>query len=691
MSKRNLCTILLAATLILNLSIPTLAAELPAAESVAPLTREDAALQAANTAAQYGGATAVSYAVWEDGAITLSGHTGSYSKTENRAILDDDLYGIGSISKLYTTAAVMQLVEAGKLELDAPVVKYLPDFKMADPRYQDITVRMLLNHSSGLMGTSNHNMMLFADADRSSTTELLERLSVQRLKADPGAYSVYCNDGFTLAELLVERVTGTPFPTYLHNEILTPLKLDATFTPQDAFDPARLVKTYLSPAETRALPQDCLGMVGTGGMYASAADLASFGGALTNTSLLSSSSLSAMSAPEYQKGLWPEDDEDMIAFGLGWDSVKSYPFVLNDIQALTKAGDTTVYHGALVVIPEYHMAAAVLSSGGISLYNQMAAAQMLSSALSEREISVSQTLPPLPEAAPAAMPAEQMDYAGYYGSNLQQMKLDITADGTLTIHSLTVPSTPAQVFTYHEDGSFRDEAQTTMVKFVTESNGQTYLYQKAGAVLPVLGVMPVSNYLAQKMPENPIAPEIQAAWDQYSTMDTVLLNEKYTSQLWPILFTSTALSETPEMVPGYIGALRIIDAGHARGELQLPNNFGRDSQALTIYEKDGTTYMTANSLFYMDAGAVLDIYSQSDSYSTIQPDGYARWYQVGAAAGTSMSVTLPEESCFYVYNADGTVAASSLLYKDSSVVLPENGLIVFIGQPDARFHLSFTH
>lgn len=76
------------------------------------------------------------------------GTTGVYSKTENRALTDDDLYGIGSISKTYTAAAMMKLVEQGKVDLDEPVTAYLPDFTMADPRYTQITVRMLLNHSS---------------------------------------------------------------------------------------------------------------------------------------------------------------------------------------------------------------------------------------------------------------------------------------------------------------------------------------------------------------------------------------------------------------------------------------------------------------------------------------------------------------------------------------------------------------
>ena len=227
MWKKRLSALALTAVMAVSISAPALAVE---AEPSA--TREASAAMAAQFAAQYGGAVSVQYAVWQDGEIALSGHAGVYSKSENRVLLDTDLYGIGSVSKMYVTAAVMQLVDQGKLDLDAPVTKYLPEFKMADARYKDITVRMLLNHSSGLM-SATHDMLLFADDDRSATEDLLETLSTQRLVADPGAYSVYCNTGFTLAELVVEAVSGKTFPEYLQEAILTPNGLENTFTPQD--------------------------------------------------------------------------------------------------------------------------------------------------------------------------------------------------------------------------------------------------------------------------------------------------------------------------------------------------------------------------------------------------------------------------------------------------------------------------
>ena len=673
--------LLLALMLSLSLSVSAMAEE-----TVASL--EETAQSAAQGALTYGGADSVQYALWQDGKVVLTGSCGSYSRTENRALTDDILYGIGSVSKIYTTVAVMQLAEAGRVSLDAPVTRYLKDFKMADERYRQITVRMLLNHSSGLMGSHFENAMLFGDADPVAADSLLEQLSTQRLKADPGAYSVSCNDGFTLAELVVEAVTSMEFMDYVRTRILKPAGLENTFAPGDTFDTGRLAKTYRG-ADTRALPQDCLNLVGTGGIYATASDLAAFGGALIGTKLLRQSSLNAMAAPEYDRGIWPDTDApDALRYGLGWDAVEWLPFSQSGIQALVKGGDTLRYHAGLVVIPEYHMAAAVLSSGGASTYNEMTAAQMLAAALKARGVVLDESLPLLPEAAPAAMPAELTENAGYYGSTAAQYRVDVTDDGTLTMRVLTMPSVPAQAFTYCDDGTFRDTTGQAALRFVKEANGQLYLYQQAVGLLPGLGMMPTANYAAVKLPENDITPEVQAAWDRYLSTSFLPMGEKYSSQTYLALADSTA-QETAELVPGYVGASRIVDSTSALYELQIPGANGRDGQDIHVYEQSGTTWMDVNGALYMSAEGAPVLYTGPDSYSTVQENGYARWYRVGGNAGKSMTVRVPEDAGFWVYDTDGQVTASSVLWGDTRAELPQDGFVVFAGDPGARFHLSF--
>jgi len=671
----------LALTLILSLSLAVPALAVSDSQTLSAQT----AAQAAST---LGGAVSVQYALWQDGEIVLTGHTGTFSKTENRVLMDSDLYGIGSVSKIYTTVAVMQLAEDGKLSLDAPVTRYLKDFKMADPRYRDITVRMLLNHSSGLMGSTFDSALLFDDSDPSATDQLLERLSTQRLKADPGAYSVYCNDGFTLAELVVESVSGMDFMDYVDRYILEPADLESTFAPASDFDTDRLARIYQG-TDTRALPRDCLNAVGAGGMYASASDLAAFGGALTDTTLLSQSSLDAMAYPEYSRGIWPEDTLDALSFGLGWDAVEWFPFSQSGIQALVKGGDTLYYHAGLIVIPEYDMAAAVVSSGGTSTYNELTATRLLIDALGAEGVSVDETVPTLPAASPAAMPAALTAYSGWYGATSVQYRVTVSADGHLTLHCLNYPSIPDQIFIYYSDGTFRDPSGTLLLSFVQEKNGETYLYQKAFSTLPGLGTLPVSNYAAVKLPDNAVSAEVQAAWDKVQAMNVLPLTEKYTSQVY-LSMGNADTGEAPELIPGYLGAARIADAQSALYVPQLPGVGGRDGQDLRFYQENGVTYFTANNSLYMDAAAAPVLFTGAGwSYSTIQDNGYARWYHVGSAAGKTMTVHAAGTGGFWVYDAQGQVVASSVLWGDTSAILPTGGLVVFAGDPGARFHLSF--
>ena len=690
---QRLSALLLALSLSLSLTLSVSAAE----------TRADSALEvtaekAASALMSYAQATQVGWAVWQDGKLLSSGsQSPKIDSTGAPQEGQGDIYCIGSVSKIFTTVAVMQLAEQGKLDLDKPVVQYLPAFKMADPRYKNITVRMLLNHSSGLMGSSFGSAMLLGDASQQATEELLARLSTQRLKADPGAYSVYCNDGFTLAQLVVEAVSETGFMDYLRKNIFEPAGLEETWSPASGFE-FRRAPIY-QPGVEDPLPKECLGVIGTGGLYATAEDLAAFGGALTDGTLLSAASRKAMAAPEYANGLWPQEDfPGALAFGLGWDNVEWYPFAQNGITALVKGGDTGYYHAGLVILPEYRMAAAVLSTGGASTYNEMAASQLLIAALREKNVEVAEIRFKLPAAKKAALPAELMDSAGYYASQLT-LKVELAEDGTLTMKYPDMPDMPAQKFYYHDDGTFRDGEGSAALRIVKESNGQTYLYQRTFTSLPGLGNLPGSNYAAMKLPENSVDPSVQANWEERMSGTAFLpMNERYSSQTYLALGTAlkelAEAEEATENAPGYIGGLRIDSETHAGYTAQIPGTAGRDGYDVDLRRDDkGALWMhCSNGTVGMDLAAVPELSTGKDNTAacTIQPNGYARWYKVGdKAAGKTLSVQVPKDAGFWAYDAAGNVIGSSLLWGNKPVELPRDGLIVFAGNSGAKFQLTF--
>ena len=291
------------------------------------------------------------------------------------------------------------------------------------------------------------------------------------------------------------------------------------------------------------------------------------------------------------------------------------------------------------------------------------------------------------------MPAEMTGFSGYYGSTTAQYSVDVSADGKLTLTYLNFPQMPAQVFSYYSDGTFRDENNLSLLSFVTESNGETYLYQKAFGALPGLGVLPMSNYAAVRLPENQVSPEVQTTWDALATASFLPLTEPYTSQVYLSLTENAAqVSQTPQSVPGYVGSDRIVDAASARYELQLPGTGGRDGYDMTVREENGGTYLTAGASLYLAEEDAPELFTGSGwSYSTIQPDGYARWYRIGeSASGTAMSVQVDGEGGFWVYNDQGHLTASSVLWDDTRAPLEQGGLVVFAGEAGSRFHLSFS-
>ena len=101
---------------------------------------------------------------------------------------------------------------------------------------------------------------------------------------------------------------------------------------------------------------------------------------------------------------------------------------------------------------------------------------------------------------------------------------------------------------------------------------------------------------------------------------------------------------------------------------------------LSLFPED--TEVTAQSALKREGGEIIVT-------STVQENGYARWYRVGGNAGKSMTVRVPEDAGFWVYDTDGQVTASSVLWGDTRAELPQDGFVVFAGDPGARFHLSF--
>ncbi|GAA0134421.1 serine hydrolase domain-containing protein [Paenibacillus sp. YSY-4.3] len=648
-------------------------------------TRETASKKAKLLVESYD-TNSVQYALIDQGNIVISGVV-SKDKADVSA---KTMYGIGSTSKMFAAAAVMKLVDEGKIDLDVPVVNYITDFKMKDARYKQITPRMLLNHSSGLQGGALGNTFLFEDSDTYAHDHLLAQLAEQNLKAEPGAFSVYCNDGFTLAEILVERVSGLSFTDYIHTAFTKPLKMNNTKTPQDHVKTSQTAPLYY-PVYPGRLPNETVNVIGSGGIYSTAEDLAKFSQIFTGQvdSVISKKSARAMQQEEYRKGMWPKEADSAFSFGLGWDTVNMFPFSEYGIQALSKGGDTILYHASLVVLPEYNMAAAVISSGGASTTDQLLANEILLSALHEKGV-ITKLKPEKSYGVPvkAAMPKEAAEHAGIYGVSNALMKVDINEDSEMIVSVLNIPDYPVEKYVYTADGSFVKEDGSAKASFVREQNGRTYLWLRDYSALPGLGQTAISQYAAEKLEAHSLPAGAQAVWKEREGKKYFAVNEKYSSVLYLAMMPVQTV-ETFAEAPNYLLNRKMIDTNKAVSELQIPLMGGRDTMEYNFFSQNGLEYLEIGGSLYVREEAVKPLYIGSRSFLTIQDEGYARWLSVpDAAAGQTMKVTVPSHGSFAVYDEHGICLNFERVSGSNTVNLPKNGTIVFAGDKGAKFQIE---
>lgn len=654
------------------------------AESIGPL-QEKARLVADALVNDYG-VTSVQYAVIDRGAIVLSGGGGVFDKEEKRAITRDDMYGIGSTSKMFATAAAMSLLDRGLIALDEPLTRYIPEFTMKDERYRKITPRMLMNHSSGLYGSSLGNAFLFDDADPRMHDTLLSLLAGQRLKADPGQFSEYCNDGFTLLEILVERVGGMRYRDFLAERFLSPLGLGNTAAPQDAFDKGkRLVKVY-SPHYSGRLPAETVNALGTGGLYSTAEDLCRFARVLMGKvpELLSEQSALLMQNEEYKRGMWVNAPDGNILgdYGLGWDTVHSFPFGDYGLRVMTKGGDTLLFHSSLVTIPSLDIAMAVVSSGGASIFDYAFAANILQEYLLEKRI-IREISPPRTFAAPirAEMPRELEACSGLYVNASSWAKI-LVQDGILTVSK--PGGEPEERWVYAGEKGFLSEDGRFGRSFSLQSDGELYLRRSRMFSLPKVGQVHMTDLEYQRVEPNALAEGVMKAWASRAGKKYYGINEKASAQSYLMGADSIRMRLSDDFSTGFaFGGTKIIDEDSAVNSVKF-----RDVLDLEFRVKDGVEYLYQNEYVYIREDFIPRLTTMSATIA-IGDDGLARFYAFGPEfQGKMLAVILPEAAAYAVYDENDACVNFTTVSGNGTTVLPQGGRMVLIGKPGDIFALD---
>ena len=287
--------------------------------------------------------------VVKEGQVLFQKGYGYADVEEKKPVLPDQtLFRPGSISKLFTATAVMQLVEQGKLDLDRDVDDYL-DFPIPKTYPEPVTLRQLLTHTGGFEETLKNLFVAHENDIKPLRTYLVNEMPARIFP--PGKIPSYSNYGFTLAGYIVERVSGEKFERYIENHILKPLGMnnstfDQPLPPQLA---PQMSKGYLSAAKK---PRDFefVQAAPAGSLTTTAADMTRFmlaflqDGAVDGVSILKPETVRQMETREFE--FHPKLP------GLG---ITFMEYLIDPVRIIAHGGDTVYFHSDMILVPDAHL------------------------------------------------------------------------------------------------------------------------------------------------------------------------------------------------------------------------------------------------------------------------------------------------------------------------------------------------
>lgn len=600
-------------------------------------------------------------------------------RIQDVAVEPQTIFNIGSISKVFVATAIMLLVDEGKVDLDEPVVSYLPNFTMRDERYREITSRMLLNHTSGLPGTYGWNAFS-TKYDPDLYPRFLESLSQSNLKAAPGGFAAYCNDGFTLAEMLVATVSGLSYEDFLTKRLFGPLSLKQTGFSVGRVSSEQSSAHYYTPTGSSG-PLQVVSLLGAGGLSSNAVELCQFTDAFSSEAgLLSPASLAEMLKPQ------TTDFHKKVAglpFGLGWDFAYLTPFADDSLRLFGKSGGTGEYNSFLYSIPSLGISIAMLSTAGSAAFNTAYTTyDMLVSYLSEAGLidggtgvssmtKAAQDVKTLPEAEPIL--AETSQLAGFYcstGGAPNKVIIDETAH-TLSMYDLSYGSETLIFSAIHNNGSFYSD------------DGSRYDLHKTeeGQFITKQARFGIQSIIAQKI-------EIQANPQQLSIPihETIWLRRNvysFESITAVAAGTHALVSYQIDELPGYVDleGLHVIDAPDHAG---MPVTAMRDLMEIQLYEREGSMWLWHSGAHYMPVELATNLQT-GDNKLTIGAEGLNEWGRNEVDLIATFSV--PDSGRVLVFSS-GVLYDS--LTDEGPVFIPEGSLIEVVGEPEDEFVVSLV-
>ncbi len=279
---------------------------------------------------------------------------------------------LGSLSKSFTALGIMQLVEAGQVDLNTPVQHYLPWFSVGPPPIladeeevaSVITIRQLLNQVSGFSRRTGEKMVTDGDTSDTALESNVRALRLEHLDRAVGSSFEYSNANYVVLGMVIQAVSGQSYEAYVQEHIFKPLEMKNSFTSQAEVQQHGMSSGYQRwfglPVASGDIPYP-RGMVPGGYLISSAEDLGHYliaqmnQGSYKDTSILSPQSSQVLFTPAVAAAPEGYHQQPSGSYAMGW-----YVMEMNGAPVIAHDGDTPTFHADMILIPEGRWGVALL-------------------------------------------------------------------------------------------------------------------------------------------------------------------------------------------------------------------------------------------------------------------------------------------------------------------------------------------
>jgi CubicO group peptidase (beta-lactamase class C family) len=326
-------------------------------------------------------------ALIKDGGIVLERGYGFRDLATHAPVTTTTLFNIGSISKSFTALGIAQLVDQQQVDLDTPVISYIPDLRLSDPRAaQAITLRQLLSHTSGLPSDKQWPPQVPPTRDG-----IVGEFANMPITAQPGTLFQYCSRCIVLAAYVLERITGQSWEAYTRTHIFEPLGMTtASFGPLGLEQAPDRAQPYWHAAVLGEVPvpwgrlQYLYSLGPAGGIDANVDEMSRYAllqlddGTILGRRVLSAQMMAELHRPEITVGAdWTTVARiQNLHYALGWFTAD-----VRGVHLVSHNGANPGFRAAIVLVPSSKAGVVILTNGESDLFTDAATQGLLESLL----------------------------------------------------------------------------------------------------------------------------------------------------------------------------------------------------------------------------------------------------------------------------------------------------------------------